>query len=143
MVFDSDFWMPQHAVKRLESKKVICWNNGKREFLRIRLQKYTSYQVPEFITRIEYPPTVDREYSMSVYIHYLEYQINRVINERKLESIQFPEYEKLYNEVLENTKLNTEVNRFYQNFLRREDFKHARERGVIARKKSAVPVGND
>lgn len=135
MVFDSDYYMPQHAIKRLEMKKTICWNNGKREFLRIKPQKYVSYQVPEFITRIEYPSNIDRDHGISVYVHYIEYQINRLIQERKLDKLTFEQYQALYAEVLEKTKLDSEVKRFYSNYLRRDDFKHAREKGLIGKRK--------
>lgn len=127
-------YLSDNLIKTLQERKVICWNNGEPEKLRIIKGDYTSFQVPKLITRIRYPPNRDREYSMTVYIHFIEYKINKIVEDEGIKIRDIEDYKKLYNQVIEENKLFSEVERFYHNFTRREDFKHARRSGNVRKR---------
>lgn len=122
-------YISQNVIRELEKKKVICWNNNKPESLRIIKGKYTSLQVPGLLTKINYPANEKRDYSITVYVHYIEYMINRHIKKNKIVIKTFKEYENIYNLILKSEGIKTESERFFNNFIRREDFENARKSG--------------
>lgn len=113
-------YISKNLARRLEEKKSICWNTNTRESLRIRKGEYTSFQVPGFMTRITYPANDHRDYSVVVYIHYIEYLINRTIKEEGLDIKDFSDYEAVYNRII-SRDIGTESSRFYKNYLRRRN----------------------
>lgn len=121
-------------IKKFEEMKTFCWNNGYPETLRIIKGEYTSYQVEKFITRIYYPPNALRDHGLAVYIHFIEYKTKKTIEDENLNVKNFADYKKVYDSVIEKYELNSEARRFYKNWLRREDFKNARNAGKIGRK---------
>lgn len=116
-------FISEKIAKTLEEKKAKCWNNGQDELLRIRKGKYISFQVPYFITRISYPDNSERDYNLVVYIHYIEYMINKIVDNEKIVIKNYEDYEKIYDRVLKITAQGTECSRFYKNFLKRKNFK--------------------
>lgn len=126
MVESIESYLTEKIIKRLESRKCFCWNNGAPEYMRMRKGEYTSYRVPGLITKITYPPNKNRDYSLTVYIHFIEYLINKKIESGNLSVNNFTEYQRLYNQVLFESQIPNEVDRFYDNFLRRKEFKDAR-----------------
>jgi len=135
-------YFSEKTIKMLERAKVICWNNNKPEYLRIKKGDYTSFQVPGFITKIYYPPNSGRDYGISVYVHYIEYKLKKMIREKKLKIKTYEDYLKLYNSFCEKEGIPPEAERFYKNFKRRRDFNDARIAGKIG-KGSKFPNGND
>lgn len=119
-------FISEKIARVLEEKKAKCWNNGQDELLRIRKGKYISFQVPYFITRVSYPDNANRPYNLVVYIHYIEYMINKLVENEKLVIKNYEEYERLYDRVLKMTNQGTECSRFYKNFVKRKNFKEKR-----------------
>ena len=115
--------------------KTFCWNNGYPETLRVKKGEYTSYQVEKFITRIYYPPNATRDHGLSVYIHFIEYMVKKIIEDEKLNIKNFEDYKKIYDSVIEKYNMDLEAKRFYENWLRREDFKNARLSGKIGKRR--------
>lgn len=126
---DIENFISNALIKQLEKNKVICWNNGKQQTLKIKKGEYTSYQVPELITKISYPANEKRDYGIVVYIHFIEYETKKRIEKGKLSINSFEEYEAVYNQVLADYGFGPESKRFYENWLRRKDFKDARIAG--------------
>ena len=124
-------YLSENIIKNLCKRKVVCWNNGKQEYLRIKKDEYTSFQVAKFMTKIHYPPNVKRDYSITVYIHYIEYRIKEIVKKENIKVDTFEEYKMLYYRVLEESQLEVEPRRFYKNFLRRTEFENARNNGTI------------
>lgn len=121
-------------IKKFEAMKTFCWNNGYPETLRVVKGEYTSYQVEKFITRIYYPPNAMRDHGLTVYIHFIEYMVKKIIEDENLDIKNFNDYKKIYNSVVEKYDFSPEANRFYTNWLRREEFKNARIAGKIGKK---------
>lgn len=135
-MFDNwEDYITEKIMRRLEERTVICWNNGEKELLRIKKGAYTSFQVPKLMTKIHYPANANREYGITVYVHYIEYLVNRLVEKEKLEVKNFEQYKALYDRVIIESGMKSEAQRFYNGFLRRGEFKHARENGLIGRSK--------
>lgn len=119
-------YLSEKLINRLVNKKSFCWNNGEPELMKIKKGEYTSYRVPRFITKIVYPSNKDRDYSVTVYVHYIEYLINKKVDTEKYTIDTFADYQRLYTQILKDYHIETEVNRFYENFLRRKKSKYDR-----------------
>lgn len=126
-------YLTEKMIKFLVNRKSYCWNNGQPESMKYEKGKYTSYQVPKFMTKIVYPSTKDRDYSLTVYIHYIEYLINKKVEKENIEIKNFESYKRIYDSIVKDYKINSEVNRFYSNFLRRKEFKYEREHGKFGK----------
>lgn len=116
--------------QKIENYPVYCWNNGEKEHVKFQRGKYMSFQVHNFITKINYPSNSKRSYGLSVYIHFIEYRVKQLIQKEKIQINSLNDYKKVYERVLRENKLETECARFYKNYLRRQEFKDARERGI-------------
>lgn len=129
-----EMFLPQSVIKKLEKTEVICWNNGKREYVRFEKGKLVSFQVPLLITKINYPPNQNRNYGLTVYVHYIEYRVNQTIEKEKIQVHNLNDYKKIYDKVITEENFGEEVVRFYKNYQRRGEFKHARENGSYGRR---------
>jgi len=130
-------FLGNQIIKELQKQKVFCWNNGTPESLRIIKNEYTSWQVEKFITRIFYPPNINRDHGLVVYIHFIEYMTKKIIENEDIKIKNLADYEKVYDRVLEKYEMLSEAERFYKNWLKREDFKNARYSGRIKGRKKA------
>lgn len=128
-MLDIENFLSNALIKRLEAEKVVCWNNGKPQTLKLKKGEYSSYQVPEFITKISYPPNKNRDYGVVVYIHFIEYEVKKRIEKDKIKVNSLADYEVIYNQVLDEFNFGSEAYRFYNNWLRRRDFRDARIAG--------------
>ena len=112
-----------NVIKKLEARKCIFWENSKPVTLKITKGKYTTEKAFGWGTLIRYPANAEREYSVLRFVHFLENETNKHIKNNSIDIVNFYDYDRVYNLMTKKWDIKSESMRFYENYLRRQNFK--------------------
>jgi len=120
-----------NVIKKLEARTCIFWENKKPVTLKIKKGEYTTEKVFGWGTLIRYPANAERDYSVLRFVHFLENETNKHIKNNNIQVKNFDDYLMIYKIMAKKWDIKSEPMRFYENYLRRQNFKEGLIFGTI------------
>lgn len=114
--------LPNNIIKKIEAETCAMWNTQAPY-----TYKFSDYQMTEksnlWGILIKYPPNENRDYHLIVFVDFKENEIKKLIEKENIKIENIKDFTEVYNRVLIAFGLDPEIEKFYRNYCRRQNFK--------------------